>query len=87
MARNLLGRHGVEATLEEACRLAAVTICGCDSAGVSLVHRDGRIDTPVASKQVVADAHTVQYELDEGPCPDAIWHHPVQIDDLAAEQP
>ncbi|GAA4216898.1 GAF and ANTAR domain-containing protein [Actinocatenispora rupis] len=87
MARDLLARHGVEATLEETCRLAAATIDGCDSAGVSMVHRDGHIDTPAASSEVAGIAHDIQYELHEGPCLDTIWEHDtVRIDDLATER-
>lgn len=85
MARNLQSRSGVEATLDATCQLAVDAIEGCQSAGVSLVHRSGRIDTPAASTELVHRIHSMQNDVGEGPALDVIWEqHTVQIDDMSA---
>lgn len=86
MARALSRRDGVDATVEEICRLAVETIPGCQSVGVCLVHRDGRLETPAASDQLSYDLHNLQYDLREGPCLQAMWtQHTVSSEDLAEE--
>src|SRR3954454_4363414 len=67
--------------------LAVSTISGCDHAGVSIVERNGEIDTPAASDDVPRQVDALQYETDEGPCLDAISAHAVfHTDDLGAER-
>src|SRR3954468_11784489 len=67
--------------------LAVSTIRGCDHAGVSIVERDGEIDTPAASEDVPRHVDELQYESNEGPCLDAIREHAVfQTDALRAER-
>ena len=51
--------------------LAVKLIAGCDHASVS-IHRRGRIFTPVGSDDLVRRGDALQYELDEGPCLDAL---------------
>lgn len=87
IARDLQARDGVDETLQQVCRLAVSTIDGCESAGVSLIHRGGRIDTPAASDSTAREIHELQTQLGEGPCLDAIWDKfIVQIDDLTVEK-
>ena len=73
VARKLRGGGDVAHTLEKAVGLAVELIEGCDEAGVSLVHRKQRIDTPAATTETVRRGDALQYELGEGPCLDAIW--------------
>jgi len=74
-------------TLERSVHVCTDLIPGCDYAGVSIVHRGGRIDTQASSDEVVERADALQYELREGPCLDAIWHHDTVVsDDLGQEQ-
>jgi GAF domain-containing protein len=73
VARELRSGDNVEHTLEKAVALAVELIDGCDEAGVSLVHRKKRIDTPAATSDAVRRGDALQYELGEGPCLDAIW--------------
>lgn len=73
MARNLLGRGDMAATLHETCQLAVAIIPACQAAGILQVHRNQRIETPAASSQAAEELHTLQYELDDGPCMDAAW--------------
>lgn len=87
MGRELLSRSDVADTLHETCRLAVAAIDACQSAGVSQLHRGQRIETPAATTETVEQLHTLQYELNNGPCVDAAWrHHTVRIDDMTRDQ-
>ena len=87
IARSLRSEDDVEHTLEKAVALAVELIDGCDEAGVSLVHAKRRIDTPAATSEGVRRGDALQYELNEGPCLDAIWdEETVSSPDLAHEQ-
>lgn len=85
VARLLLAERGVERTLAKVCELAVETIDGCDHAGVSLV--EGRmVNTVGANDEVPAMVDSIQYEVDQGPCVDAIRDHEVfQADNLGDE--
>lgn len=87
LARSLVSHAGVDATVGGICRLAVDTIAGCRSAGISLVHRGGRIETPAATDQLAYDLHNLQYDLAEGPCLDAVWQqHTVEIEDMVGDE-
>lgn len=87
MARDLLERGTVAETLGEVCELAVVAIEPCRDAGISQLHRGQRIETPAATSRIVADLHTLQYELNEGPCMEAAWEqHTIRVDDLTSDQ-
>ena len=74
-------------TLNRSVRIATELVGSCDYAGISIVHRSGTIDTPASTDVLVERADQLQYEFDEGPCLDAIWHHDtVTSDDLTSEQ-
>ncbi len=73
-ARELQSESDVANTLEKAIKLCVELIECCDDAGVSIVHRRG-IDTPAATSDAVARGDALQYELNEGPCLDAIRDH------------
>ncbi|GII98903.1 GAF domain-containing protein [Sediminihabitans luteus] len=70
--RALADEPSLQQTLDRTVELAVAMIDGCASAGVSLVVRRGSIETPAASDGVAARGDQLQYELDEGPCLDAI---------------
>jgi transcriptional regulator with GAF, ATPase, and Fis domain len=70
-ARELQAENDVDNTLEKAIGLCVELVECCDDAGVSIVHRRG-IDTPAATSDRVERADDLQYELNEGPCLDAI---------------
>lgn len=55
--------------------------------GISLVRRGERIDSIAPSSEIVARGDTLQYELGEGPCLDAIWdEQQVYAGDLATDE-
>jgi GAF domain-containing protein len=76
-ARALQAEPDVTTTMAAAVDLATRTVSGCDEAGITLVERHGRVTTPAYTHEVVLAGDLLQYELDEGPCLDAIWEHPV----------
>lgn len=86
IVRSLQAEKGIRHTLQRSVELAVEMVPGCDEACVSLVHRSRRIDTPAATSAVARRGDELQYELQEGPCLDAIWHHEtVHSDDLSSE--
>jgi len=81
-----LGSENVEVTLDKAVALAVDLIDGCDAAGVTLVHRGERVDTPAYTDERVLRGDQLQYELQEGPCMDAVWEQELVISsDLSRE--
>ncbi|MCD9154247.1 GAF and ANTAR domain-containing protein [Aeromicrobium duanguangcaii] len=50
----------------------AKTAADCNDAGIMLVHSRARIETAASTSSRVARSHELQFELDEGPCLDAI---------------
>jgi transcriptional regulator with GAF, ATPase, and Fis domain len=86
MARNLLSQNDVASTLERACQLAAGVVDGCEHAGVWQVQRGGDIETAAASNTLLYHIATVENDLGEGPCRDALWHESVvHLEDTDAE--
>ncbi|MFW6773810.1 GAF and ANTAR domain-containing protein [Nocardioides sp. CPCC 205120] len=71
-ARELQHEEDAQTTLEAAVRLAVTNVEGCDAAGVSIVHRSRRIDTPASTDELALRADVLQHETGEGPCLDAI---------------
>jgi len=71
MALDLHGELTAERTVE---RIAEYAKAGmrCDDAGILLVHSRRRIETAAATSERAERAHTLQTELDEGPCLDAL---------------
>jgi transcriptional regulator with GAF, ATPase, and Fis domain len=86
IVRSLHAAKGIRDTLQRSVRLAAEMVPGCDEACVSLAHRSRRIDTPAATHDDARRGDKLQYELQEGPCLDAIWtQETVRSDDLLSE--
>jgi len=86
IARELLTEATPEQTGARIVAAAVHTVPGCDHAGISLVHRHGRIETTAASDDVAAAVDTIQYELGQGPCLEAIRdHESYLISDLTTE--
>lgn len=51
----------------------ATTSGPCDAASITLLERDRSLTTVASSNDLVRQADSLQYELDEGPCLDAVW--------------
>jgi GAF domain-containing protein len=77
----------LEATLDAIVESAVTTVPGFDHVGISVVHRGGRIETLAGTGQIVWDLDTLQYDLGQGPCVDAIREFPVVAVEHAADDP
>ncbi len=74
-------------TLQRIVEAAAQNLDGEVGASVSLVKERREVETPASSDDRASQADRLQYELEEGPCLDAIWEHETfQIDDMTAEE-
>ena len=85
VARALQAETSTQDTLQKTVELAVATIAGCDHAGITLL-ADGKVSTPAASSEVPGLVDEIQYEVDQGPCLDAIRAESVfSTDDLTLE--
>jgi GAF domain-containing protein len=71
-ARRLTTEHDLDSTLQSIVVAAAASLPGINLAGITLAHRDGRLETLAASDPLVRDLDALQHELGEGPCVYAI---------------
>ena len=71
-ARELQATSSAQETMDAVVRLATEIVDGCEEAGISLLHARKKIDTPAATGDVPCTVDRLQYELDEGPCLDAV---------------
>jgi transcriptional regulator with GAF, ATPase, and Fis domain len=67
MATSLEAQPSTEQALEQTVRLAVEAVHGCEMAGVSWCVRGKKMETPFATEQLVSEADSLQYRLDEGP--------------------
>ncbi|ANZ43501.1 antitermination regulator [Lentzea guizhouensis] len=74
VARTLQAEPDVEATLLAIVKAAVDYIAGAEHAGVSLVE-NGKVHTVAPSSGIVETIDQLQYDLQEGPCVDAIAEH------------
>lgn len=74
-ARILQDEQDLQHTRDRGVRLALDFIHGCDDVGLSVAHRDKRVDTLAATSEKVRWADALQYELDDGPYLESIWQH------------
>ena len=72
ISQELLAEPRFEMTLQRVVDLAVDTIEGCDFAGISL-RRGTKVETPASTDPLVDQLDQAQYDLQEGPCLDAIW--------------
>ena len=81
----LLSDHTLADALRHVAELAVAALPGCDSAGVTLVGEstvEGAFRTDPLSRRL----DELQYDLDEGPCPDAIRSGEAQVVDSMREE-
>jgi transcriptional regulator with GAF, ATPase, and Fis domain len=87
LARSLHDERTTQDTLDGIVASAVDTVPGARHAGLMVVERRGRIETRAVTGRLVCDVDQVQYDTDEGPCLDAIFHHrTVRLVDIAAER-
>lgn len=71
-AREINGPRDYAQTLQTIVEVARDSMPGIDHAGVTVAHRDGRVDTHAATDDLVRRLDELQYEHAEGPCLHAI---------------
>jgi transcriptional regulator with GAF, ATPase, and Fis domain len=72
-------------TLDSVVSMAVDTIPGCDWAGLT-VRRGKSLVTPASTGAVVNEVDQLQYDLNEGPCIEAVWdENTLLIDDMSTE--
>jgi transcriptional regulator with GAF, ATPase, and Fis domain len=87
VARVLHQPMPVEKQLGLVLQAATDTIPGLDAASITVLDRRSGPKTVAATEALVYELDQVQYDLDEGPCLDALRREPFQrIDDMPAEQ-
>jgi GAF domain-containing protein len=86
-ARTMHHNHSVEETLQAIVDTAVRSIPGFDHIGISTIDRHGNVRTRAATDSIVWDLDTVQYELGDGPCMDALREaEVVVVPDIKHEQ-
>src|SRR5687768_15764405 len=77
-AARAIGREGsLDETLQAIVETARLSLSEFEHVGISTTDKDGRVTTRAATGQLVWDLDSLQYELGEGPCVDAIRGEPV----------
>jgi GAF domain-containing protein len=66
---------------------ARTSLPGVDHVGISITHRDGRIETLAATDEVVLQLDGLQYKLNEGPCLEAMREEHVVVVNHAEREP
>ncbi len=86
IARDLVNEPDVQHTLQGVVDAAAASLDGEVWASVSLVYQRRRVETPASSDDRATRADQLQYDLEEGPCLDAIWERETfSIVDMTAD--
>lgn len=86
-AREINASKDVDAMLDTIVRVAKRDMPDIDMVGISIAHRDGRVETRAATDDLVHELDNLQYELHEGPCVHSIEAEPVVlVEDLRHEQ-
>ena len=84
-ARSMQEKTSLKEMLDEAVQVAIEIIEGCDLAGMSIVNPHG-VDTPAGSGDALRRLDTLQFELKEGPCFDALHTQEIVLSrDLATD--
>ncbi|NYJ01841.1 transcriptional regulator with GAF, ATPase, and Fis domain [Nocardioides thalensis] len=85
-AKAIHAPRSLEETLTAIVRAAQDAIPDMNHAGISISHRDGRIETLAGTDQLVWDLDSVQYDLNEGPCVSSVKDDPVVVVEHARQE-
>ena len=86
-ARQMQDEDSSKLAMERAVGVATEILSGCDAAGVCVVYRGERVDTHATSDDALRQVDSLQHELKEGPCLDALQQaETVQSDDLSVDE-
>ena len=76
----------LEETLDAIAHEALRSVPGFNHVGISLSHRNGKIETKAATDQLVWELDDLQYELTEGPCVESVHSSPVVVVEQARHE-
>ena len=86
-ARAINSPRTVEDTLDAIAHAAQRNVPGFDEAGISIVHRSGKVETRAGTGRLVWHLDNVQSELGDGPCVGALRDESVvAVERLAADE-
>jgi GAF domain-containing protein len=72
-AADEINKHdALEETLEAIVHATRSSVPGFTDVGISITHRDGKIETMSGTGQLVWELDAIQYDLSEGPCVDSM---------------
>jgi len=71
-ARTMDKGHTLEESLDAIVTAARTSVPGFDHVGISLTHKNGRVETKAATSDLVWQLDAIQYGLGEGPCVTAL---------------
>jgi GAF domain-containing protein len=87
VSRELLTRPDGELTFERIAVRAVEVIPPCDAASITLRRKKGSTETVAATGDLAMACDKLQYELEEGPCVDAVFDgEAYYIDDVATDE-
>jgi hypothetical protein len=87
LIQELLAEPAEAYTLPRVVQLAREAVSGCDFAGISIRRGRGKIETPAWTDEVVISLDGAQYDLNEGPCLDAVRGQDMIVMDDTATDP
>lgn len=86
-ARGMQDEDSSREAMERAVAIATKILPGCDAAGVCVVFHGERVDTHATSNDALRQVDSLQHELKEGPCLDALRQQDtVQSSDLSIDE-
>lgn len=86
LVRDLLAEPAEDYTLPRLVELAVAVVPGCTLAGISMRRGHGKVETPASTEPLVRELDQAQYDLNEGPCLDAIREQDtLVIDDTSTD--
>ncbi len=73
LSRDLMAESDERPTLQAVAERAVAVVSACDLCSVSLRGRRHRVETKAATSELAETCDALQYELQEGPCLEAVW--------------
>jgi GAF domain-containing protein len=73
VSRDLMEESAEAPTLQRIAERAVQVVPGCDHCSISVKRRRHRVESAAATSSLAEKCDALQYELDEGPCLEAVW--------------
>lgn len=87
LSRSLADNSSMERTMQEIVESATDVVDGATAAGITVVRKDGTIETPAFTDELVVEVDRAQFEYGEGPVLQAAAEDEVlRIEDMSTER-